>query len=84
MQVAAVGGYGGCRGRGTLDAQLVRIVVCGQPIGKGLVLLNVADLRGLLGAKRYRAYFRDCLGTVEYEIDGKKELFFLGRSQITR
>ena len=46
--------------------------------GKELVLENVADLQGLLGAKRYRAYFRDCLGAVGYEIDGKKELFFPG------
>jgi hypothetical protein len=35
MQVAGVGGYGGYRGRGTLDAALVRIVVRGQPIRRG-------------------------------------------------
>jgi hypothetical protein len=46
--------------------------------GAELVLENVADLQGLLGAKRYRNFFRDGMGAVEYEINGKKELFIPG------
>ena len=46
--------------------------------GAELVLENVADLQGLLGAKRYRTFFRDGMGAVEYEIKGKKELFIPG------
>jgi hypothetical protein len=46
--------------------------------GNELVLQNVADLQGLLGAKRHRTYSRDYLGALEYQIDGKKELFFPG------
>ena len=40
--------------------------------GVQLVLESIADLRGLLGAKRYRSFFIDSMGAVEYKIAGKK------------
>ena len=40
--------------------------------GVQLVLESIAELRDLLGAKRYRSFFVDSMGAVEYKIDGKK------------
>ena len=40
--------------------------------GVQLVLESIADLRDLLGAKRYRSFFIDSMGAVEYKIAGKK------------
>ena len=40
--------------------------------GAEFLLESIADLRDLFGAKRYRSFFSDSMGAVEYKIDGKK------------
>ena len=49
-----------------------------KQFGVELVLENIADLRDILGEKRYRSFFIDSMGAVEYKIAGKKELFIPG------
>ena len=40
--------------------------------GVEFLLESIADLRDLFGAKRYRSFFIDSMGAVEYKIAGKK------------
>ena len=72
MQVAGVVGYGGYRGRAPSTRHWCGLSTVVNQFGVQLVLEHIADLRGLLGTNRYRSFFRDSMGAVEYKIAGKK------------